>query len=114
MYPLLRIEDLFDQMNGASVFSKIDLRSGYHQLKIWESDIPKTALKKERKIRGSKRKAPKVSSNKGEVDNLRVEKYFNFKNILFDVIPFPPPSYHFRNPFQNQWESFLSSFWTIL
>jgi hypothetical protein len=32
-YPLLRIEDLFDQMKGASIFSKIDLRSGYHQLK---------------------------------------------------------------------------------
>jgi hypothetical protein len=33
-YPLPRIEDLFDQMKGTSVFSKIDLRSGYHQLKI--------------------------------------------------------------------------------
>jgi hypothetical protein len=43
-YPLPRIEDLFDQMNGASVFSKIDLRSGYHQLKIQESDLPKTAF----------------------------------------------------------------------
>jgi hypothetical protein len=43
-YPLPRIEDLFDQMKGASVFTKIDLRSGYHQLKIWESDIPKTAF----------------------------------------------------------------------
>jgi hypothetical protein len=43
-YPLLRIEDLFDQMNGASMFSKIDLRSGYHQFKIRESDIPKTAF----------------------------------------------------------------------
>jgi hypothetical protein len=43
-YPLPRIEDLFDQMKGASVFSKIDLRSGYHQLKIRESDIPKTVF----------------------------------------------------------------------
>jgi hypothetical protein len=44
-YPLPRIEDLFDQMKGASVFSKIDLRSGCHQLKIQESDIPKTAFR---------------------------------------------------------------------
>jgi hypothetical protein len=44
-YPLPRIEDLFDQMKGASVFSKINLRSGYHQLKIRESDIPKTAFR---------------------------------------------------------------------
>jgi hypothetical protein len=44
-YPLPRIEDVFDQMNRASVFSKIDLRSGYHQLKIWESDIPRTAFR---------------------------------------------------------------------
>jgi hypothetical protein len=43
-YPLPRIEDLFDQMKGAGVFLKIDLRSGYHQLKIWESDIPKTVF----------------------------------------------------------------------
>jgi hypothetical protein len=43
-YPLPRIEDLFDQMKGASMFSKIDLRSGYHQLKIQETDIPKTAF----------------------------------------------------------------------
>jgi hypothetical protein len=40
-YPLARIEDTFDQMKGAGVFLKIDLRSGYHQLKIRESDIPK-------------------------------------------------------------------------
>jgi hypothetical protein len=44
-YPLPRIEGLFDQMKGASVFSKIDLRSGYHQLKIRESNIPKTAFR---------------------------------------------------------------------
>jgi hypothetical protein len=41
-YPLPRIEDLFEQMRGARVFSKIDLRSGYHQMKIKPSDIPKT------------------------------------------------------------------------
>jgi hypothetical protein len=38
------IEDSFDQMRGAKVFSKIDLRSGYHQMKIRLSDIPKTAF----------------------------------------------------------------------
>jgi hypothetical protein len=41
-YPLPRIEDLIDQMRGARVFSKTDLRSGYHQMKIWPSDILKT------------------------------------------------------------------------
>jgi hypothetical protein len=43
-YPLPRIEYLFDQMKGTSVFSKIDLRSAYHQLRIQQSDIPKTAF----------------------------------------------------------------------
>ena len=43
-YPLPRIEDLFDQLRGARVFSKIDLRSGYHQLKIRPSDIEKTTF----------------------------------------------------------------------
>ncbi|XP_019239739.1 PREDICTED: uncharacterized protein LOC109219721 [Nicotiana attenuata] len=44
-YPLPRIDDLFDQLQGARVFSKIDLRSGYHQLKIRDSNVPKTAFR---------------------------------------------------------------------
>ena len=43
-YPLPRIDDLFDQLQGANYFSKIDLRSSYHQLKVREEDISKTAL----------------------------------------------------------------------
>ncbi|KAL0556455.1 hypothetical protein IC582_004969 [Cucumis melo] len=44
-YPLLRINDLFDQLQGATVFSKIDLGSGYHQLRIKDGDVPKTAFR---------------------------------------------------------------------
>nr|GEU59831.1 putative reverse transcriptase domain-containing protein [Tanacetum cinerariifolium] len=44
-YPLLRIDDLFDQLQGSSVYSKINLRSGYHQLRVYEKDIPKTAFR---------------------------------------------------------------------
>ena len=43
-YPLSRIDDLFDLLQGAQFFSKIDLRSGYHQLLIREADVSKTAF----------------------------------------------------------------------
>ncbi|GJT52230.1 putative reverse transcriptase domain-containing protein [Tanacetum coccineum] len=44
-YPLSRIDDLFDQLQGSRVYSKIDLRSGYHQLRVREEDIPKAAFR---------------------------------------------------------------------
>ena len=44
-YPLPRIDELFDQLQGSRVHSKIDLRSGYHQLRVQESDVPKTTFR---------------------------------------------------------------------
>ena len=44
-YPLTRIDDLFDQLRGARVYSKIDLRTDYHQLRVRDTDIPKTAFR---------------------------------------------------------------------
>ena len=44
-YPLSRIEDLFYRLKGASVFSKIDLQSGYYQLRMKDVDVPKTAFR---------------------------------------------------------------------
>ena len=44
-YPLLGIDDLFDQLQGATMFFKIDLKSGYHQLRIGDEDIPKIAFR---------------------------------------------------------------------
>ncbi|GJX44809.1 putative reverse transcriptase domain-containing protein [Tanacetum coccineum] len=44
-YPLSRIDDLFDQLQGSNIYSKIDLRSGYHQLRVREQDIPKTTFR---------------------------------------------------------------------
>ena len=45
-YPLPRIDELFNQLQGSRVYSKIDLRLGYHRLRVQESDVPKTAFRK--------------------------------------------------------------------
>jgi hypothetical protein len=59
-------------------------------------------MRQSKKKRGREIKALRLSSNKGEVNILRGEKYFNFKNP-FDVIPSSsPPSYHLKTPFKNQ------------
>ncbi|GKF44285.1 hypothetical protein Tco_0130837 [Tanacetum coccineum] len=44
-YPLLRIDNLFDQLQGSRFYSKIDMRYGYHQLRVRDEDIPKTAFR---------------------------------------------------------------------
>ena len=44
-YPLPRIDDLFDQLRGVRVYSKIDLRTGYHQLRVRDTNIPETAFR---------------------------------------------------------------------
>ena len=44
-YPLPRVDDLFDQLKGGSLFSKIDLRSGYHQFRIKDADVHKTVFR---------------------------------------------------------------------
>nr|GEU97275.1 putative reverse transcriptase domain-containing protein [Tanacetum cinerariifolium] len=62
-YPLPRIDDLFDQLQGSSVYSKIDLRSGYHQLRVREENIPRPRLGNVMGIMNSN--APILASSKG-------------------------------------------------
>jgi hypothetical protein len=75
--------------------------------KYWKEK--KERKKKEKGKRGRKRKSQRVSSNKGEVNILRGEKHFNFKN-LFSMWFSPPSSYHFKNPFKIIEKVFLAIF----
>ncbi|GKB60252.1 hypothetical protein Tco_0916438 [Tanacetum coccineum] len=65
-YPLPRIDDLFDQLQGSQFFSKIDLRSRYHQLRVHEDDIPKSALELVMDISSSLWKAPRTPTEDEE------------------------------------------------
>jgi hypothetical protein len=77
--------------------------------RYWKKE--KKRKKKERKRkRGRKSKATRVSSNKGEVNILRGEKQFNFKNPFWCDYIFSPSIIPFQKPFQNHWESFLTPF----
>nr|GEV37907.1 putative reverse transcriptase domain-containing protein [Tanacetum cinerariifolium] len=67
-YPLPRIDDLFDQLQGSSVYSKIDLRSGYHQLRVRKEDIPKTVSKLEEDVGGM------LVENSRDSEKVRKEK----------------------------------------
>ncbi|GJW91598.1 putative reverse transcriptase domain-containing protein [Tanacetum coccineum] len=79
-YPLPRIDDLFDQLQGSSVYSKIDLRSGYHQLRVREEDIPKMAFK----TRYSKNKKEYKEHLKAILELLKKEElYAKFSKCEF-------------------------------
>nr|GEV13243.1 retrotransposable element Tf2 [Tanacetum cinerariifolium] len=92
-YPLLRIDDLFDQLQGSSMYSKIDMRSGYHQLQIREEDIPITAF----------RTSHVIDSNGVHVDPAKVEAIRNWsapttptkKSCPAPILPLPEGTENF-------------------
>ncbi|GJR84879.1 putative reverse transcriptase domain-containing protein [Tanacetum coccineum] len=83
-YPLPRIDDLFDQLQGSQFFSKIDLRSGYHQLRVHEDDIPKTAFRTHDILIYSKTQEEHVEHLRLVLELLKKEKlYAKFSKCEF-------------------------------
>ncbi|GJY71678.1 putative reverse transcriptase domain-containing protein [Tanacetum coccineum] len=74
-YLLPRIDDLFNQLQGSSVYSKIDLRSGYYQLQVREEDIPKTAFRTQYGITSSKNKKEHAEHLKAILELLKKEEF---------------------------------------
>ncbi|GJT11847.1 putative reverse transcriptase domain-containing protein [Tanacetum coccineum] len=99
-YPLPRIDDLFNQLQGSSVYSKIDLRSGYHQLRVRNEDIPKTAFRTSlnqvlSEVRKPRKKYPALRSQENkslnksahfiptrEADSMKILKRLYIKEIV--------------------------------
>nr|GEU43511.1 putative reverse transcriptase domain-containing protein [Tanacetum cinerariifolium] len=93
-YPLPRIDDLFDQLQGSSVYSKIDLRSGYHQLRVRNEDIPKTAFR---------------TSQGLHVDPAKIEAVKNWASPTTLFFP-PSKTTNLRNEITNFQQRFDESF----
>ncbi|GJX24233.1 putative reverse transcriptase domain-containing protein [Tanacetum coccineum] len=83
-YPLPRVDDLFNQLQGSRYFSKIDLRSGYHQQRVQEDDIPKTALELETDISSSQGAVPwaQVNIDVIHVDPTKIEAIAKSLTVL--------------------------------
>nr|ABB47143.2 retrotransposon protein, putative, Ty3-gypsy subclass [Oryza sativa Japonica Group] len=102
-YPLPRIDDLFDQLKGATVFSKIDLRSGYHQLRIKEEDIPKTAFTTRYGLFELKFLGHVISAGGVAVDPSNVESVTNWKQpkIVSEIRSFLGLAGYYRRFIEN-------------
>nr|GEU86646.1 hypothetical protein [Tanacetum cinerariifolium] len=98
-YPLSRIKDLFDQLQGSSVYSKIDLRSGYHQLRIRDKDIPKTAFRTRYGRTSSKNKMEHKGHLKQILELLKKEElYAKFSKYGFWLL-----RYNFSKSMKLDW-----------